>query len=53
MRRLLEGVATKVTIDSEDSFIIIGERINPSGRRRLAESLAEGDMSLVRQEALA
>jgi len=49
----LEGAARKVTIDSEGPFAIIGERINPSGKRRLAESLARGDVSLVRQEALA
>lgn len=53
MRTLLEGAARKVTIDSEGPFIIIGERINPSGRKRLAQALAQGDMSLVRLEALA
>jgi len=53
MRTLLESVGKTITIDSAGPFIIIGERINPSGRRRLAESLAQGDMSLVRQEALA
>lgn len=52
MRTQLEGVGKKVLIDSEGAFVIIGERINPSGRRRLAESLVRGDMSLVRQEAL-
>ena len=40
-------------IGHDRSFVIIGERINPSGRKRLAEFLAQGDMSLVRQEALA
>lgn len=53
MRTLLESFRKTVTIDSEGPFIIIGERINPSGRKRLAESLAQDDMSLVRQEALA
>ena len=53
MRTLLEGAARKVTIDSEGPFVIIGERINPGARKRLAESLAQGDMSLVRHEALA
>lgn len=53
MRTLLEGAGSKVTIDSEGAFIIIGERINPSGRGRLAESLAQGDMSLVHREAVA
>ncbi len=53
MRTLLEGTARKVTIASEGPFVIIGERINPSGRRRLAESLAQADMSLVHREAVA
>lgn len=52
MRTLLQGVRKKVTIDTEGPFVIIGERVNPTGRRRLAESLSRGDMSLVRQEAL-
>ncbi len=52
VRTLLEGAVTKVTIDSQGPLIIIGERINPSGRKRLAESLGQGDMSLVREEAL-
>jgi 5-methyltetrahydrofolate--homocysteine methyltransferase len=34
-------------------LILIGERINPSGRKKLAESLARGDMSMVREEAMA
>ncbi|HAL60848.1 MAG TPA: hypothetical protein DCP08_00385, partial [Chloroflexi bacterium] len=53
MRTVLEGTGRKIAIDAEGPFVTIGERINPSGRRRLAESLAQGDMSLVRQEALA
>jgi len=53
MRTLLKGTAKEVVISDEGALLIIGERINPSGRRRLAESLAQGDMSLVRQEALA
>jgi 5-methyltetrahydrofolate--homocysteine methyltransferase len=32
-------------------MVIIGERINPTGRRRLAARLQEGDLSLVRTEA--
>lgn len=52
MRTLLEGVGMTMMIDSEGPFVIVGERINPSGRKRLAESLVQGDMSLVRQKAL-
>lgn len=53
MRTLLKGVGMEVTVETEGPFVIIGERINPSGRMRLADSLAQGDMSLVREEALA
>ncbi|MBI5233303.1 MAG: homocysteine S-methyltransferase family protein, partial [Deltaproteobacteria bacterium] len=31
--------------------IIIGERINPTGRKRLAEEIREGKTSMIRQEA--
>ncbi len=53
MRTLLKGVGMEVAVETEGPFVIIGERINPSGRMRLADSLAQGDMSLVREEALA
>lgn len=51
MRTVLEGAQKKVTVESEGPFVIIGERINPTGRRRLAKSLARGDLSPVTQEA--
>ncbi|MCF8142887.1 MAG: dihydropteroate synthase [Deltaproteobacteria bacterium] len=45
--------ATKtVTIGSSRSLVLIGERINPTGRSRLARSLEEGNLDLVRSEAL-
>jgi len=53
METVLHGRMERVAISEGALFVIIGERINPSGRKRLAESLAQGDMSLVRQEALA
>jgi len=34
-------------------FVIIGERINPTGRRRLAEEMASGDYSRVETDAMA
>jgi 5-methyltetrahydrofolate--homocysteine methyltransferase len=33
--------------------VLIGERINPAGKKKLAESLKSGDLEIVRQEALA
>ena len=40
-----------VTIGHDRPIVIIGERINPTGRRRLAEALERGDMVYVQQDA--
>ncbi|MFC2021287.1 dihydropteroate synthase [Chloroflexota bacterium] len=51
---------TKVTTTTKEVIIsdmlptmLIGERINPSGRKKLTQALLAGDLELVRQEALA
>ncbi len=45
---------TKTVIISPDRpFTIIGERINPTGRKKLAQEMAEGDFSRVEADALA
>jgi 5-methyltetrahydrofolate--homocysteine methyltransferase len=33
--------------------VLVGERINPTGKKRLAAALAEGNLDIVRKEALA
>lgn len=43
--------STKEVIISEKRTILIGERINPTGKKKLAEALRQGDYELVRQEA--
>jgi len=53
METILSSKSKSAFIAPHHPFAMIGERINPSNRRRLAKSLARGDMSLVRQEALA
>jgi 5-methyltetrahydrofolate--homocysteine methyltransferase len=52
-------VETKVTSDKKEVIIcidrptvIIGERINPTGRKKLTEALKTGDLEMVRKEAL-
>ena len=40
-----------VTISPERPAVIIGERINPTGRKRLSAQLRRGDLALVREEA--
>jgi 5-methyltetrahydrofolate--homocysteine methyltransferase len=42
-----------VTIGAEQPFCIIGERINPTGRKAFAAALREGDLSTVRLDAVA
>lgn len=41
-----------VTISPEGPTVIIGERINPTARKKLGEALLVGDMDIVRREAL-
>lgn len=43
----------KVIIGFEHKFVMIGERINPTGRKLLAEEMARGDYSRVVADAIA
>ena len=43
----------KVVIGFDRRFVMIGERINPTGRKLLAEEMARGDYSRVLADALA
>jgi len=51
MITILQGKTQKVEISPESPTVIIGERINPTGRSRLGEALRKGNWSLIRQEA--
>lgn len=42
----------EVVISPDRPFAIIGERINPTRRKKLAESMARGDFSVVQEDAL-
>jgi 5-methyltetrahydrofolate--homocysteine methyltransferase len=50
---VLEARGGAVRIGDGDPFVVIGERINPTGRRRLSEEITRGDMSTVRADAVA
>ncbi len=52
-RTVLSGVGREVAIGSEEPFVIIGERINPTGRKVLAEEMKAGDFSRVERDAVA
>ncbi len=53
MDTILHGKSKTVTIGSGQPFCIIGERINPTGRKKLAEELRGGDLSTVEVDTLA
>jgi 5-methyltetrahydrofolate--homocysteine methyltransferase len=42
----------EVIISYDRPTVIIGERINPTGKKKLAEALKNGDLSIVQKEAL-
>ena len=53
MDTVLRSRSRTVTIGSEQPFCIIGERINPTGRKSFAEQLRGGDLSTVTVDAVA
>lgn len=53
METRVASATREVIIGSDRPTVLIGERINPTGKKRLAEALRAGDMSVVREEALA
>ena len=52
-RTVLESKSRTVTIGFDEPFCVIGERINPTGRKKLAAELEAGDYSTVEADALA
>ena len=51
-RRVLTSERRMVEINLDGSFMVIGERINPTGKKKLQAELREGSLNLVRQMAL-
>ena len=47
MHTVLRSRSSAVTIGPDQPFCIIGERINPTGRKAFAEQLRAGDLSQV------
>ena len=50
---ILGSASKEIIIGFEQPFVVIGERINPTGRKKLAEQMASGDYSQVEADALA
>jgi 5-methyltetrahydrofolate--homocysteine methyltransferase len=42
----------EVVIGPAHPFVVIGERINPTRRKKLASSMAQGDFSIVQEDAM-
>jgi 5-methyltetrahydrofolate--homocysteine methyltransferase len=51
-RTVLESKSKTVVIGFDEPFCVIGERINPTGRKKLAAELEQGDFSTVEKDAL-
>ena len=51
METVLKSAQRSVIISPERPTVLIGERINPTGKKRLAAALAEGNLDVVRREA--
>lgn len=50
-KRLLASERKTVEIDLDGSFMVVGERINPTGKKKLQAELREGNLNLVRNMA--
>jgi 5-methyltetrahydrofolate--homocysteine methyltransferase len=50
---VISSKTREVVIGFERPFVVIGERINPTGRKQLAEEMKAGDFSRVQADALA
>jgi len=53
MKTVLSSAKKTVVISPEDPFVVIGERINPTNRKKLAEELKRFDYTRVKADALA
>jgi len=50
---ILGSAGKEIIIGFERPFVVIGERINPTGRKKLAEQMAAGDYAQVEADAVA
>ena len=50
---LLSSATREVVIGFDRPFVMIGERINPTGRKKLAAEMKTGDFSTVERDAIA
>jgi 5-methyltetrahydrofolate--homocysteine methyltransferase len=53
MKTVVSSATRTIVISPDDPFVVIGERINPTNRKKLAEELRRFDFSRVRSDAIA
>jgi 5-methyltetrahydrofolate--homocysteine methyltransferase len=53
MDTVLSSATKEVVIGAGRPFVVIGERINPTGRKLLAQEMKDGDFSRVERDAVA
>jgi 5-methyltetrahydrofolate--homocysteine methyltransferase len=51
MATILRSLSQEVCISGDDPAVIIGEKINPTGRKKMAEALLEGNFDYIRDLA--
>lgn len=51
-RRIISSERKAVEIDLDGNFLVVGERINPTGKKKLQAELREGRLDLVRNMAM-
>jgi 5-methyltetrahydrofolate--homocysteine methyltransferase len=52
-RTVISSATREVVISGDHPFVVIGERINPTGRKLLGEEMRNGDFSRVERDVLA
>ena len=52
-RMIVESKTKTAILGFDEPFCVIGERINPTGRKKLAAQLEDGDFSTVEKDAIA
>ena len=52
METKISSTQKEIIIGDDQPTVLIGERINPSGKKKLSEALRAGDLEIVRREAL-
>ena len=51
-RTVIESKTKTVVIGFDEPFCVIGERINPTGRKKLAAELEQGDFTTVEKDVM-